>query len=168
MNAGMRRRMPNKQEDTMTLYPFAMTAPVTPTGMRREMDRLVQDVFGNGVISNRHPAWVPAADATEDAAGYTLVLDVPGLAPDQIELMTEDGMLVVRGSRPERESEDGVKTVFSERAKGNFERRFRLPKHADVGAVEARYSHGELTVRIAKVAPAQPRRLTIAVENGQV
>ncbi|MES2525290.1 MAG: Hsp20/alpha crystallin family protein [Gemmatimonadota bacterium] len=151
----------------MTLYPFAMTAPATPTGMRREMDRLVQDVFGTGATSGRHLAWAPAADATEDAEGYTLVLDVPGIAPDQIELMTEDGMLVVRGSRPDRLSDDGVKHVFAERATGSFERRFRLPKHADVGAVEARYSHGVLTVRIAKVAPAQPRRLDIAVESGQ-
>lgn len=151
----------------MTFYSFPMTAPVAPAGMRREMDRLVQEVFG-GKSMNDTTSWTPAADGIEDATGYTLELELPGIAPDAVELLAEDGLLIVRGERSRGDLQESQRSIFGERMHGRFERRFRLPKNADLGNIEARYSLGVLTVRVAKVAPAQPRRVQIAVDNGPV
>ena len=151
----------------MTLYTFPMTAPAGPAGMRREMDRLVQEVFGAGGM-NGSSTWTPATDGVEDATGYTLELELPGIAPEAVELLAEDGVLIVRGEKATANMQDGQKRLFGERAGGSFERRFRLPKSADLTSIEARYALGVLTIRIAKVAPAQPRRVPISVDNGPV
>ena len=75
-------------------------------------------------------------------------------------------MLVVRGSRTVRELAEGERRLVGERALGQFTRRFRLPKTADANTLAASYAHGVLTVRVSKVAPAQPRRVPITVDNG--
>jgi HSP20 family protein len=150
----------------MTLYSFPMTA-AAPAGMRREMDRLVQEVFGAAGM-NGSATWTPATDGVEDSTGYTLELELPGIAPDAVELLAEEGVLIVRGEKAAAEMQDGQKRLFGERAHGAFERRFRLPKSADLSNVEARYALGVLTIRVAKVAPAQPRRVPIAVDTGPV
>jgi HSP20 family protein len=152
---------------TMTLYSFPMTAQVAPAGMRREMDRLVQEVFGNDAL-NGGGMWSPATDGVEDATGFTLELEIPGIAPDAVELVAEDGVLIVRGEKTRAALDEGQRAFLGERVHGAFERRFRLPKSADLSAIEARYAHGVLTVRIAKVAPAQPRRVPITVDSGPV
>lgn len=157
----------------MTFYSFPMTAPVAPAGMRREMDRLVQEVFGGKSVNatngmNGASGWTPATDGVEDATGYTLELEIPGIAPEAVEVLAEDGVLIVRGERTRGNLQEGQRSIFGERTHGSFERRFRLPKSADLSNIEARYALGMLTVRIAKVAPAQPRRVQIAVDNGPV
>jgi HSP20 family protein len=154
----------------MTIYPFPMTAPVSPLGVRREMDRLVQEVFGtNGM----QPAgWTPPTDAVEDATGFTLEMEIPGIAPESVELVAEDGVLIARGEKSQgnfgENTPEGTRLVFGERARGSFERRFRLPKSADLGSIEANYALGVLTVRVAKHAPAQPRRVEIRIDQGPV
>jgi len=129
------------------------------------MDRLVQEVFGNAP-SSRNGGLTPPADALEDSSGFTLEMEIPGIDPRAVELLAEDGVLIARGEKASDRLEEGTRVLFGERARGSFERRFRLPKSADLSAIEARYAHGVLTVRVAKVAPAQPRRVQIAIGQG--
>jgi HSP20 family protein len=155
----------------MTVYPFPMTASVSPAGVRREMDRLVQEVFGNSNGLQR-AGWTPPTDAIEDSTGFTLEMEIPGIAPESVELLAEDGVLIARGEKSQgslcQDAPEGTRMLFAERAGGSFERRFRLPKSADLGSIEARYRHGVLTVRVAKHAPAQPRRVEIKIDQGPV
>lgn len=162
----------------MTIYSFplngaslrgaAMTGtPAAPTGLRREMDRLVSEVFGAARPDalGQSAAFAPAADAIEDAASFTLTLDLPGVRADKLDVLAEEGVLTIRGERIRAAANhEGARTLFAERSAGSFERRFRLPKAADSSAIEATLQDGELTVRVAKVAPAHPRRVPV---NGQ-
>jgi HSP20 family protein len=104
-----------------------------------------------------------AVDAREDATGFTLEMDIPGVAPESVDVVAEDGQLVVRSKRAAREVAEGETVLFAERTKGEFERRFRLSKVADLSQISASYALGVLTVRIAKVAPAQPKRVPVTV-----
>jgi HSP20 family protein len=152
----------------MTIYslPTLPLSTAAGNGMRREMDRLMNEVFG--AVRQATHGWTPATDAIEDATGYTLELDVPGLTPESIEVVAEDGVLAIRGRKEARRQVEGARAVLAERAQGEFERRFRLPKAADVAEIRASYQHGVLTVRIAKLAPAQPRRVQVTVDHGPV
>ncbi len=143
---------------TIHTIPLAATA-ASPLSFRRELDRLFDDVF----VNRPTQGWQPPADAREDGTGFTLLLDVPGVTPDSVEVLAEDGILTVKGSRPAATLAEGERAVFVERTQGAFLRRFRLPKSADLQAIEATYSHGVLTLRIGKLAPAQPRRVPVNV-----
>jgi HSP20 family protein len=152
----------------MTFYripvPDMIRATLPTHTLRADMARAMEDVF-----STRAEEFLPRADGRADATGFTIELDVPGISPEQIEVLAEDGVLSIRGERTardqaNREGASEERALIGERPQGRFERRFRLPKSADLNAITATYALGVLTVRVAKVAPAQPRRVPIAVD----
>ncbi|GAB1341046.1 Hsp20/alpha crystallin family protein [Gemmatimonas sp.] len=143
-------------------FPIAPTFPAAT--FRRELDRMFEDAFGGRPADGQ---WQPQVTAREDGSGYTLDIDLPGVDPAQVEVLTEDSVLTVRGTRSRREPGEGEKVLFAEPSHGTFLRRFRLPKHADLQAVNASYALGTLTIHIAKIVPVQPRRVPVTV-NGQV
>lgn len=146
-------------------YTFPL-APSFPTvALRRELERLFDEAVP---VRGREAAWTPAVNIREDAAGFTVEMDLPGVAPEAVEVIAEDGTLTVRGTREPRTPSAQDKAIVTERTTGRFARHFRLPKTADQQAVTASYALGVLTVHIAKHAPAQPRRVPIAVETPAV
>lgn len=151
---------------TYTFPTIATTFPAS--ALRREMDRLFDDVFtraGNGSSAQQPSAsWQPAASAVEDADGFTLQLDLPGVAPETVEVLAEEGVLSIKGRRPALAPGKDERVLFAEGTAGQFLRRFRLPKTADLQAVSASYALGVLSVRVGKIAPAQPRRVPVAVQ----
>ena len=142
-------------------YTIPLASAYPAASLRRELDRLFGDTFP---ARHTDPVWQPSASAREDASGYTLTLDIPGIDPDTVEVLAEDGILTVKGTRTERIAAEGEKILFAEQTSGNFTRRFRLPKSADLQQITASYAFGVLTVRIAKVVPAQPRRVPVNLE----
>lgn len=134
--------------------------PQTMRGVRREMDRAFESLLGTPVAA-ADAAWAPAADVVEDDAGWTLVLDVPGVTPEALEVLAEERTLTIRGDRTSEARPEGARSAMRERRTGPFARQFRLPSTADAQQLSAELSHGVLTVRIGKLAPAQPRRVPV-------
>ncbi|MCC6431343.1 MAG: Hsp20/alpha crystallin family protein [Gemmatimonadaceae bacterium] len=146
----------------MSIYRFAMPSLLQTTfpssGLRTEMQRALNEVQSASTADV-----TPQVDARESASGFTLEFDLPGVSADSVEVLAEDGVLTVRATRSQRELAEGEQAVFTERVAGNYLRRFRLPKSADLGAIQASYANGVLTVRVAKVAPAQARKIVVEV-----
>lgn len=142
----------------MSFVSYAMNP--TPTTVRREIERLLQDV-----APVRANGWAPAANGYEDANGFTMEFDVPGFAPADLDVTAQDGAIVVSGKHAERENAEGVRTLFAERPFASFERRVRLPKTADVSNITASYVNGVLTLRVAKLATMAPRKIQISTNE---
>jgi HSP20 family protein len=140
-------------------YTFPIAASFPNASLRRDIDRLFVDAFTGRPAAQ----WQPHVTAREDGQGYTFEADLPGVAPETVEVLAEDGVLTLRGTRVFRSLAAGEKALLTEAPSGAFQRRFALPKQADLQAVEASYQLGVLTVRVAKVAPAQPRRVPVTV-----
>ncbi|MCP4291350.1 MAG: Hsp20/alpha crystallin family protein [bacterium] len=104
-------------------------------------------------------SWTPVVDIYEKEDEYLLIMDTPGVSPDDIQLSAEKGVLMSSGSR-KTELEEGE---FSrrERFQGSFERRFQLPDTADVETIKASGSHGVLTVVIPKREEDQVHRIPV-------
>ncbi len=128
-------------------------------GLSRDMDRALGELFS----LDASPAGTvqPVSDIVEDESGWTLTLEVPGVRPDGVEVLTEDRTLTVRATRANEALKEGAKRVAHERAAGVFSRQFRLPKTADVENITATIDLGLLSIRIGKLAPAQPRRVPV-------
>ncbi|MBL0940170.1 MAG: Hsp20/alpha crystallin family protein [Gemmatimonadaceae bacterium] len=148
----------------MSYYRFSVPAQAPITNFRREMDRLFEEVF-TGRASG---TWQPSATAREDQQGFSLDLDIPGVPVDNVEVLAEDGVLTIRGERAQRALAEGERAVISETARGKFVRQFRLPKSADLQAIQASHDNGVLSIRIAKVAPLQPRRVPVSAQSPNV
>jgi HSP20 family protein len=106
-------------------------------------------------------AYIPLADVREEAGRFVVEADLPGVAPADIEVTAEKGVLTIRGERkaPQREAAVGYERI--ERRAGSFTRRFALPENAQGDAIRARFSHGVLEVSIPKQAEVTAKRVTV-------
>jgi HSP20 family protein len=129
-------------------------------GLHDEVDRAVGTWFGQSAEPT-DAAWTPATDVIEDETGWTVLLDLPGVPPEAVEVVTEERVLRVRGERAEAPLREGAAPRQQERRSGRFDRRFRLPTGADAETLSAELAHGVLTLRIGKVQPVQARRVPV-------
>ena len=117
------------------------------------------DTDENGNIATAN--WAPAVDIKEDDTAFTLLADIPGVDPDDIEVTMDKGVLTVKGERKseKKTEEENYKRV--ERQYGVFYRRFTLPDSANAEGIEAQSEHGVLKITIPKQEVAQSRRISV-------
>ena len=138
------------------------TGLATPSlGLRRELDRLMDETLGRVATTGETGSWGPAMDIVEDAEGLLLELELPGLTPGQVEITTEKGVLTVRGEKRTVRQREGVRAITTERAHGRFTRALQLPQGVDEAKIEAEFEHGLLRVRVPRAAMPQPRKVEI-------
>jgi HSP20 family protein len=103
----------------------------------------------------------PAVDIVENDKAYLLKAELPGLAPENIDVQVENDVLTVRGERKHETEEErgGYRRV--ERSYGSFARSFVLPKGTKIDAIDAQVEHGVLTVTIPKAPVATARRVEV-------
>lgn len=125
----------------------------------RELDRLAQQVLGTAA----RPAAMPM-DAWRDGDTFEVEFDLPGVAPDSINLDVERNVVTVRAERP---GLDGHKEMLaSERPRGVFSRQLVLGENLDTEHIEASYDTGVLTLRIPVAEKAKPRKIIITTKEG--
>jgi HSP20 family protein len=134
------------------------------------LDRLLDDVMTgvNGTsLGTATPArnFTPAIDVRANSDEIVFTADVPGLKRDDLEITLEDGVLSIKGQR--RYEGSGKDKVWLGRSYGSFERSFTLPDTVDPEHLAADLADGVLTVRVAQLPKAKPRRITIGVNGAQ-
>jgi len=105
--------------------------------------------------------WAPAVDISEDENAFTLLADIPGVDPKDIEISMEKGVLTIKGERNSENVEENENYRRVERQRGQFYRRFTLPDSADADKIEAASAHGVLTVTIPKQEVTVSRRIEV-------
>lgn len=132
--------------------------------LHRDLDQITSRRYGVAPASEGGSTvadWVPAVDVLEQDEQFLIRADLPGVAPEAIEISMDDGVLSLSGER-HHESEDvidGLKRV--ERVSGKFYRRFNLPDTANAEAISAKSSNGILEIAIPKQPKVQARRISV-------
>lgn len=121
------------------------------------LDRLQQNNLRRAGTPNR---WQPAVDIRESASQYEILLDLPGVKPDQVQVELEDNLLKISGDKL-RPQTDNETWRYKERVTGSFARQFRLPEDANLNAINARFDNGVLVLGIQKQEQAKPRKIEI-------
>lgn len=106
-------------------------------------------------------SWTPSVDISEDDKAFTLLADIPGVDPNDIDISMEKGVLTIKGERQSVSAEEGENFKRVERQSGQFYRRFTLPDSADADKIEAKSVHGVLTITIPKQEVAVSRRIEV-------
>ena len=107
-------------------------------------------------------ALLPRVDVLEDDAGITLLADLPGVPKSQLELKVEGDALVIEGVMTPFTPEK-LEPVYAEVRLPRYRRSFTLSRELDASRIEANLKDGVLTLRIPKLAHAQPRRISVQV-----
>jgi len=134
--------------------------------LQREVNQLFERLAGLD-RAGRAPAgdWVPSVDVYECDGKLTVVVEVPGLAEDQIRVSVKERNLVVAGERRDRRPSGGVAAFLCmERPQGRFTRTIPMEMALDVQMAEARLSGGVLTVTIPRLKDRRGRERVIPVQ----
>ncbi len=105
-------------------------------------------------------ALLPLVDVIEDAAGITLVADIPGVSRDKLSLQLDTDSLTIEGEVT-LDVPDGMQSSHAELRVPRYRRTFKLSKELDGEKVSAELKNGVLKLRIPKAAHAQPRKIEV-------
>lgn len=129
-------------------------------GLLDQLNREINDLFSDEQAPvTTGVDWLPRADIKEDQEHFTIEMDLPGVATDDIQVDMDDGVLTIQGER--RPDVPAGARRRGERVYGRFVRRFSLPDTADAENINARSRHGVLEVVIPKQKRVQPRRIKV-------
>ena len=164
-----------------SLMPFSRNMPMSRWGedtdpflqMRREMNRLFDDVFGGfGLPSLLGPplgqmAMAPKIDVSETDNEIQVTAEMPGIDQNNVEVLLEDDRLIIRGEKKEEhEDEDKDRNYHvRERVQGAFSRTLPLPFAPDPNQVKAEFKNGVMTITIPKPQEVKQKQHRIEVQK---
>jgi HSP20 family protein len=109
----------------------------------------------------------PPIDVLETPDGIEIVMDIPGVAADQIQVVVAHDTVVVMGQKTPPGCEHRQEAAFhiAERAFGRFARGVRLSGALDVGRGTAAVRDGELRISLPRIEERRGRERRIPVRT---
>ncbi len=126
------------------------------TAARRDVTRRDD----GGETAPTRPVYRPSADIHETEEHVVLVVDMPGVAAQDVDITLERRVLTIRG-RIRFDRPEGYRPVYAEYGEGDFERAFAVSEEIDRDRLEASCANGVLTLKLPKAETAKPKRITV-------
>ena len=105
--------------------------------------------------------FVPVTDIFETDEALTVILEMPGVDKDNVDLKVENDVLKIDGwinfSRYE-----GLQPVYTEYNIGNYARSFQLSSKIDQDRISAELRDGVMTLVLPKSEKAKPRKIAVS------
>ncbi|MFZ1894679.1 MAG: Hsp20/alpha crystallin family protein [Rhodoplanes sp.] len=105
--------------------------------------------------------FVPATDIFETDEALTVILEMPGVDKNKVDVKVENDVLTIEGwidfSRYE-----GLQPVYTEYNIGNYARSFQLSSKIDQDRISAELRDGVMTLVLPKSERAKPRRISVS------
>ena len=130
---------------------------------QREVGRLFESL--EPLQSWRVVRQFPAINLYDAGDRYVLTAQLPGVAPEDVDLSITGETLTMRGERKRPEGVSDESYRRQERQFGRWTRTVTLPDRVDSTQVSATCSEGILTVTVPKAESARPRQITIAAAD---
>ena len=133
--------------------------------LKERVDTLFQDVLGRAgteAASEVQGAWRPPVDVWEEGDSYHVRVDLPGVAPGDVSIEIEEGVLHVRGERRTGGSVPHGDFLRAERPHGRFALSMAVPASVDRQGIEARQRDGVLEILLR--TKRDDRALRVRVE----
>jgi HSP20 family protein len=105
--------------------------------------------------------FLPATDIFETDEALTVILEMPGIDKDEVDVKVENDVLKIEGwidfSRYE-----GLQPVYTEYNIGNYARSFQLSSKIDQDRISAELRDGVMTLVLPKSERAKPRKISVS------
>jgi HSP20 family protein len=120
-----------------------------------DLERRVDEAFAQLIHGPwRSPSgaigWEPAIDVHETHNDYFVLVDIPGVMPEEVRVYVEDQTLVVHGRRASQQLAKAGAVIYAERFQGEFVRRFPLPGDVDPANLQVSFARGLLIIQLPK------------------
>jgi len=131
--------------------------------MAQEISRTEQRIPQTSETAARgpsRPVFLPPADIYETRDNIVVLAEMPGVAPDGVDITLERRVLTIRG-RSAANEHAGYQRVYNEYADGDYERAFTLSENIDRDRIEATLKNGVLHLVLPKAETAKARRIEL-------
>jgi HSP20 family protein len=105
--------------------------------------------------------FLPPADIYETRDALTVILEMPGVEKNNVDVRVEDGVLNVQG-RLDLSKYQGLQPLYTEYNVGHYSRSFQLSSKIDQNSIGAELKDGVLTLTLPKVEDAKPRKIEVS------
>ena len=122
--------------------------------------RQVPSTQDSGERTRTRPVFVPRADIYETQENVVVLVDMPGVASDGVDITLEKRTLAIRGYPADRQHQS-YRQVYAEYGAGDYERVFTLSEDIDREHIEASQKNGVLRLVLPKAAPAKARKIEL-------
>jgi HSP20 family protein len=121
--------------------------------LQERMNRLFEEVTarsGDAGDADATGAFKPAVDMYEMPDRYVVVADLPGIAPGDVDVNIQEGVLSLTGERRADPTIPADAYLRIERPRGRFALQIALPPSVDRQGIEAKRREGMLEVVLPK------------------
>jgi HSP20 family protein len=146
-----------------TLFPARAKDPIDPSQPVPEFQAYLRPQATR--LRVHETVWHPPTDVYESEDSYHVMIELGGMASEEIEVVVEEGSLAFKGRRPDTCQTNKIRYRQAEIKYGLFEVRLRLPEDVDVSAISAKYHNGFLQAVLPKRPheAIQSTRVTITI-----
>jgi HSP20 family protein len=133
--------------------------------LRHEVDRMFEnfsrDPWGSLTEFANTKGWFPAIDLAENDKEVIVRAEVPGVAPDELEISVTGNRLTISGEKKESTERKDKDFFHSETRYGRFSRSVELPSEVDTEQVAAEHANGVITITLKKTAAATTKKIPV-------
>lgn len=106
----------------------------------------------------------PALDVWTGETEARVALNVPGFAPEEVQVTLDGDVLSIEGSRAAKALGPEDRWHLREREVERFQRSVRLPFRVEANEVEARHEHGVLWIKLPRAHAERPKKITVRTQ----
>jgi HSP20 family protein len=128
-----------------------------------QLDGLFNELLRPAFVRDPRAETAPIrVDVKEDAAGYTVHAEMPGVKKENINIEIEGNEVTIAAEvKRDMDAKDGEKWLRSERFYGRSARRFALPQELDEARAEAKFADGVLELTLPRKAQVTGRKIAV-------
>jgi HSP20 family protein len=129
---------------------------------RRELPRDLQDLLDGGIAAE----CTPPLDIVETANAIEILVDLPGIAAGDVEIVCTRNVVLIAGQKTPRACPHGDAAFHvAERAFGRFGRAIKLESAFDTARAVATLSGGELRLVLPRQEERRGRQVRIPIRT---
>jgi HSP20 family protein len=132
----------------------------------RIMDRLLDDVVGSNRDDQIGGVSLPLMNVYEQGDELIVETQLPGIAPDEVEVTMDNGILTIRGESRADDERKERNYLLREHRQVSFLRTLRLPTTVNADQAKAEFDQGVLRIAFPKAEHAKQKKINVS-SNGQ-
>ena len=132
--------------------------------MGEDLRRLFDLLDGQSQAAGGRGEFTPPLDVIESPDRLDVVVDLPGVRPDAVQLVFAKGTLVIAGTKlPAACGHKDAAFHMADRAFGRFARAVRIAGAVDAGRATATLRKGELHITFPRIEDRRGRQIRIPI-----
>ena len=104
--------------------------------------------------------FLPVTDIFETDQALTVVLEMPGVSKESVQVGVENDVLTING-QIDFSKYEGLQPLYIEYNIGNYSRSFQISSKIDQDGIKAELKDGVMTLVLPKAEKAKPRRISV-------